>query len=164
MMSLMSPSRRGMVQACQRPDAFLTPEARIRTGLGMRRVNSPDRALTPRRQSRWADGMRRTAASLVASAVLLVPGTAQAAPTTDQVVQAVADSAAETYRDTRDQILRTYHRRTAAAQEALAKATDRERAWQEYKRATADARAQADARLKAAREQFRDTVAVARGH
>ena len=106
--------------------------------------------------------MRRTAASLFAASVLLVPGTAQAAPTSDQVVQAVADTAAEDYRETRDQILRDYRQRTAAAQDALARAADRERGWQEYKRATADARAEADAALKKARAEFRRTVALAR--
>lgn len=107
--------------------------------------------------------MRRTAASVLASAVLLIPGTAQAAPTADQAVQAIADSAAETYRQTRDGILHEYHARTAAAQAALAAASDRETAWQEYKRVTAEARQQADDALKRARAEFRRTVALARG-
>lgn len=106
--------------------------------------------------------MRRTAASLLASAVLLVPGTAQAVPTPEQAVQAVADSAAETYRQTRDRILHDYHARTTAAQSALEQASARDAAWREYKRVTADARADADAALKRARAEFRRTVALAR--
>ena len=101
--------------------------------------------------------MRRTAASVLAASALLL------APVPAVAEQVVADSAAETYRDTRDSILRDYHARTADAQAQLETSADRERAWQEYKRATAEARARAEAQIKAAREEFRHTVEVARG-
>lgn len=101
--------------------------------------------------------MRRTAASVLAASALLV------APVPAVAEQVVADSAAEDYRETRDNILRDYHERTAQAQAALETAADRERAWQEYKQATAEARARATAQIKAAREEFKHTVEVARG-
>lgn len=107
--------------------------------------------------------LRKSAASVVASVALLSPGVAQAQPMPEQAVQAIADSAAETYRQTRDAILASYHSQTAEAQRALEQATDRETAWQEYKQATESARQRTHAALEQARETFRRTVALARG-
>lgn len=107
--------------------------------------------------------LRRTAASVVASVALLSPGAVQATPTPEQVVQAVADSAAETYRVTRDAILQRYRAQTAAAQVELESAGDRELAWQEYLAATEAAREEAHDALQRARREFRETVALARG-
>lgn len=105
---------------------------------------------------------RRAVSVVAASAALLAPGAVQAQPAPEQIVQAVADSAAETYRQSRAEILNRYHTRTAAAQASLARASDRDRAWAQYKRATQQARAAAGAELAAARAAFRATVAAAR--
>ncbi len=115
--------------------------------------------------------LRKTAAGFVAaSAVLLAPGAGQAVPTPDQVVQAVADSAAATYREERRAVLRRYRERTAQAQQTLADAMARARnaqqrraALRQYKADTAAARAQAHAAMQSAREAFRQAVARARG-
>ncbi len=106
--------------------------------------------------------LRKTAASVVASVALVSPGVATATPAPEQIVQAVADSAAETYRQTRAQILSRYHEQTAQAQARLEAAEDLDSGWQEYKRATQRARAEANAALKQARSAFQQTVAVAR--
>lgn len=107
--------------------------------------------------------MRKTAASVVASVALLSPGAVQAQPMPEQVVQAVADSAAETYRITRDAILQRYRAETVAAQCQLENAGDHQRAWAEYLKATRASRERAHAELQKARRQFRETVALARG-
>jgi hypothetical protein len=108
--------------------------------------------------------VRKTAMSVIAaSAVLFGPGSVQAQPTSEQVVQVVADSAAETYRQTRGEILQRYRDATRMSQRALASATDLDRAWHEYKRSTADASQRAHHELLQARETFRRTVSQARG-
>lgn len=107
--------------------------------------------------------LRRTAASVVAASSVLLGTGAVAAPLTEQAAHAVADSAAETYRHNRADILERYHAATAQAQLRLEASADLDTAWQEYKRATATARATAHADLKQARREFQQTVAVARG-
>lgn len=115
--------------------------------------------------------LRKTAAGFVAaSALLLAPGASQAVPTTDQVVHAVADSAAGTYREDRRAVLRRYRERTGQAQQVLADAMARARTPQErqaalrrYRADTAAARAEAHAAMQQARAAFRQAVARARG-
>lgn len=115
--------------------------------------------------------LRKTAAGVVAaSAVLFAPGTGQAVPVAEQVVHAVADSAAATYRAERRSILLRYRNRTAEAQRVLAAAleqatTARERqaAMRQYHADTAAARAEAHAAMQRARAAFRQAVALARG-
>lgn len=107
--------------------------------------------------------LRRTAASVVASVALLSPGAVQAQPAPEQVVQAVADSAAETYREKRDAILTRYRAETQQAQQRLEAASDREEAWHQYLDATETVRQKAHAALQKARREFRETVALARG-
>lgn len=107
--------------------------------------------------------LRRTAASVVASVALLSPTAVNAAPSPEQAVQAVADSAAETYRLARAEILQRYRTQTEQAQRRLSQASNLDAAWAEYKRSTREAAAQAKASLASAREEFRRTVAVARG-
>jgi len=105
---------------------------------------------------------KRAVSVVAASAALLGPGAVQAQPVPEQIVQVVADSAAETYRQARALILNRYHERTAAAQAQLARSADRDRAWSQYKRATQQARADASAEMQKARSTFRATVAAAR--
>lgn len=107
--------------------------------------------------------LRKTAASVVASVALLSPGAVQAQPMPEQVVQAVADSAAETYRETRAGILHRYRSETRVAQQRLEAASEHEGAWQDYLDATESARQKAHAALEKARRDFRETVALARG-
>lgn len=108
---------------------------------------------------------KRAVSVVAASAVLLGPGAVQAQPAPEQLVQAVADSAAQTYRQARARILSRYHDRTAAAQDRLAHAPDRDGAWSQYRRSTRQARDDASAELERARSAFRATVAAARqGH
>ena len=114
--------------------------------------------------------LRKTTTSVVAaSAVLLSPAEVVGAPAPELVVQAVADSAADVYRDERRRVLQRYRARTAAARQALAEAlgragTSRERdeAWERYKRATESASARGEREMRRARERFRATVAQAR--
>jgi hypothetical protein len=107
--------------------------------------------------------LRKTAASVVASVALLSPGAVQAQPMPEQVVQAVADSAAETYRETRAAILHRYREQTRQAQKRLESASDPDVAWQQYLEATEVARQNAHSALEEARREFRETVALARG-
>jgi hypothetical protein len=105
----------------------------------------------------------------MASAALLAPADAGAAPGPEQAVQVVADSAADDYRAERRTILLRYRSATEQARDALQQALgragtqpERTAAWEDYRQATALASTHGAHELKQARTRFRAAVDQAR--